>query len=536
MVRGDHAEAASVLLVLREAARRARVWLLEPLPEARSVPAELTLLVCSVLALAVLAGLGMVAVVHIDDTYHVDHVAGAWLALSQYVGSGIVYPPLYDGAQFGGTRYMPLQFLIYGAVGWLSGDYLVGPKVVALLLFVLLLVLLYRVLRGFGCSRGLTVQLLAAVGVSFPGFFAATSTYGDTLPVLLQVLAVGLVARSAGRALVIAAAALCALAVMTKLSAVWAPAAITVWLLVQRPRRAVLFLGAYLGFALAALGILELISDGRLLENMRELAFSGSSSTAAPLTEAPEKLYEIIRDRAAVLLFLVPLALAAIVTQLSERRLSIYTLSLAFALPVLLVVLADQGTDFNHLLDLVVLTVICAGEFVARTTTRSPTRLLPLLAVVIIVGVAASYESELRADTRTAAASLIHRETPDRYSRNLMSRYIKPGDSLLSEDPSVPLLLDRTPILLDAFMLPRIGATHPQWRDDLVRRLDQHQFDTIVLIFELDLADSWWKDSHFGTPIATAINRNYCLSEAVLGGVFKYRIYRPRAAGCEPET
>jgi hypothetical protein len=506
------------------------------LPEGRWPAAEATLLVCAILALAVIAGMALVAVVHVGDTYHVDHVAGAWLELGRYVGSGIVYPPLYDGVQFGGTRYMPIQFLIYGGVGWLSGDYLVGPKLLALLIFVLLLVLLYRVLRRFGCSRGVTLVLLAAIWVSFPGFFAATSTYGDTLPVVLQLLAAGLVARSTRPAVVAVAAGLCALAIMTKLSAVWAPAAITVWLVFLRPRRAVLFLAVYFALVVASVGILDTISDGRLVENIRELAFSGSSSAAAPLTDAPEKLYDIVRDRAVVLLFLFPLAIAAVVTQIRERGVSIYTLSLAFALPVLLVVLADQGTDFNHLLDVIALTAVCAGEFLGRATTRSPTRLLPILAVVIIVGVAVSYEAELRVDTRTAASTFVHRDTPVRYSRNLMARYITSGDSLLSEDPSVPLVLNRTPILLDAFMLPRIGDSHPEWRDDLVRRLDGHEFDKIVLILKLDLTDPWWSTNHFGTPVATAISRNYCLTEDVLGGVFKYRIYQPRPTGCRSQT
>jgi hypothetical protein len=108
-----------------------------------------------------------------------------------------------------------------------------------------------------------------------------------------------------------------------------------------------------------------------------------------------------------------------------------------------------------------------------------------------------------------------------------MSRYVEPGESLLSEDASVPLLLGRTPIILDAFMLRRIGEMHPAWRADLVRRLNRHQFDKIVLIFKLDPADSWWTDIHFGAHIATAIDCNYHLSRELLAGVFKYRIYVP---------
>ena len=55
-----------------------------------------------------LAGMGaivsvsLVVVAHLNDTYHIDHVAGAWLGLAKYASSGVVYPPLYDGTHFGG--------------------------------------------------------------------------------------------------------------------------------------------------------------------------------------------------------------------------------------------------------------------------------------------------------------------------------------------------------------------------------------------------------------------------------------------------
>src|SRR4029078_10509427 len=101
-----------------------------------------------------LAGMGaivsvsLVVVAHLNDTYHIDHVAGAWLGLAKYASSGVVYPPLYDGTHFGGTRYMPLQFLLYGLVGHLTGDYVAAPKALSALIFLLLLLLLYRVVRG----------------------------------------------------------------------------------------------------------------------------------------------------------------------------------------------------------------------------------------------------------------------------------------------------------------------------------------------------------------------------------------------------
>ena len=61
----------------------------------------------------------------------------------------------------------------------------------------------------------------------------------------------------------------------------------------------------------------------------------------------------------------------------------------------------------------------------------------------------------------------------------------------------------------------------------------EHRFEKIVLIFKLDLADSWWLDTHFGVEIARAIDCNYHLTRELLAGVFRYRIYTPGAVtGC----
>jgi hypothetical protein len=479
--------------------------------------------------LGAIASVSLIVLTHLNDTYHIDHVAGAWLTLAKYAGSGVVYPPLYDGVHFGGTRYMPLQFLAYGVVGRIAGDYVAAPKALSALIFAVLLLILYRIIRSGGCSRGTTLALLASVAVSFPGLFAASSTYGDALAVLWQLAAVALVTRSTRPAVLAAAAGLCTLALLTKFSAVWAAAAIFLWVVYRQPRRALIFAFEYVALAAASVWLLDLVSGGRMLVNLHEFAASGLSNDGSPILSAPRKLYEIVRQRAIVELFVLPLAVAAIVAGLVDRRPSIPALGWALALPLLLVILADEGTDFNHALDIIVLTAVCAGEFVARARShRHGPKMFVALSFLIITGVFASYRTNVLAETRAAAATVLGGQRDSRFDRRLMNGYVGPDDTLLSEDASVPLLLGRTPIILDAFMLRRMSDSHPTWRADLVDRLERHQFDKIVLIFRLDLADPWFRDAHFGTQIASAMDCNYRLANEVLGGVFKYRIYVPR--------
>ena len=52
---------------------------------------------------------------HLGDRYKVGHVQGIWMALARYAHDGTLYPPLFDGVRFGGTRYMPLPIVLNAA-------------------------------------------------------------------------------------------------------------------------------------------------------------------------------------------------------------------------------------------------------------------------------------------------------------------------------------------------------------------------------------------------------------------------------------
>lgn len=479
-------------------------------------------------AAAVLAAVALVAIIHLGDTYHLDHVSGAWLSLARYVNVGHFYPALFDGYHYGGTRYMPLQFLLYAGAERLGGDYILSAKIVSLVAFALLLGLVYWILRGLGCSRSAGVALTAVIPASLVGFYAATATEGDILPVLIQLAAVALVARTTRRRAVAAAAVLCSIAFFAKLSADWAPIAIAIWLLLREPRRGLMFVLVYGGLTVGGVAGLEAFTGGRFLDNIHGLAFSGFLGPHAILIDSPKKLADLMFRYAQATPLIALLALASIVVLRRERRLSIYAVSLVTSLVVLLVVLADWGTDYNHLLDLIVLLSICAGEFLAWARAHERTR--PLLAagamalvlVALAVAVAAK-PGDLRHDTRLAAAQIGGGANDEQrtYDKGIIAHYVAAHDSLLSEDPLVPLLLHRTPAVLDAFTLLRIDQKYPSWRAALVGRIDRGQFDKIVLMS--------WASHHFGTPIKSAIARSYRLVRAAPGDWwYSYCIYVPR--------
>ena len=83
-------------------------------------------------------------------------------------------------------------------------------------------------------------------------------------------------------------------------------------------------------------------------------------------------------------------------------------------------------------------------------------------------------------------------------------------DRILSEDPYVPVSRGQLPIVVDAFMLRRIGEDHPSWRSALIAQIKKKRFSKVVLIRELSPSnDWWWRDFDFGTPVANALAANY---------------------------
>ena len=217
----------------------------------------------------------LVAAAHIDDRYNVNHVSGTWIALADDVRAGTLYRPLFDDGVFGGTWYTPLQFLLQAGAASISGEYIVSGKLLAYVTAAALLGLLFLLLRRVGCSRLVAGALLAALLVSQAGLFAVTTIRGDTLPLLLQLAAVGLVARSVTRRSLVLAGLLCALAISAKLTAVWAPVALVLWLVFRDRRRLPTFLLSFAISLTAILGAFELASRGRMSETLLAVGGSG---------------------------------------------------------------------------------------------------------------------------------------------------------------------------------------------------------------------------------------------------------------------
>jgi hypothetical protein len=477
-------------------------------------------------AVAALAGLViglsvLVALAHANDAFGIDHVAGTWLALARYVNEGVLYPPLYDGSNFGGTRFMPLQFVLHAGLARLTGEYVFSATLLAHISAAILVTLTFLIARRLSSSSSLALGLVAAILVTETGRKMAFAVRGDALPVSLQLVAVELATRLSRRTTV-AASFLCALAVLSKFSALWGAIAITLWLGARYRRRLALFLVSLAVFLGSGLALFELLSQRRMLDNIVELSFAGSGGGIRHVLAAPETFIVLSKQSADAMWLLVPLALIGLVSAFHRRRLTIYHVSFLIALLIVTVELSDKGAYRNHLIDFAVLTAILVAEICG--TGRAPGNRLILRSVTLVTlifAIGASFPQE-RLLASDAVRTLAGRGTSE--PKKPLANELDANDVVLSEDPFISVSMGKDPIVLDAFMLLRILRDHRAWEAQLVGRIDDRRFTKVVLLQRLDPADSWWQKWDFGPGVSKAIARNYRLTRKV----GQYWLYTPK--------
>ena len=486
-----------------------------------------SILMGTVVALSVLVLLSwaLIAVAHVNDRYQIDHEAGAWMALARFAADGTLYPPLVEDGIYGGTRWMPLQIAASGGLAWVTGEELVSGKLFAYIVFAVLLALVFFALRQQRCPLPLALGLSSVLLVTDTGLLAATSIYGDALSVAFQVGALILVLRKPTPAWAAAAGALCALAWLSKTSALWAAAAIFVWLLVHHRRSLLAFSAtAILASVVGWVGF-DLLSRGRMYDNLVELSGSGFTGVQRVLFHSPLRLGKLFLDHAPAFSVLVGVALVAIVLGLRQRRLTLYQLALLASGAILIVILADYGTDWNHLLDMQVAAVLVVGELYATAgaMSRGPV-VRTAVSAILVVALLGGYIKTVAGDTHDAVRVLSGKSRDPSTEKFPLEGLVTREDTLLSEDPSIPVLLDQTPVVLDTFMLLRLDRDDPDRTEELLRRIDGKAFSKVVLIRELDVTDDWWRTNHFGPRMIQSIARNYRLR----AHVDRYWVYEPR--------
>ena len=316
-----------------------------------------------------IAGWLFLALVHISDRYKVGHVQGHWMALAKFVNDGTLYPPLSDGARFGGTRHMPLPILLNATAARLTDEYLVSGKAVALALFTALLSLTFLVLRQIRCPAPLALALTGLLPATNTGVLAGSAMGGDVLSVLMQVGALVTASVAVRRDRVqwmMAAGVLAGVAICSKLTGVWATLGVLSWLAVRRDWQRLLYFVTACGATTAiTLGIVQSASQGRFSTTFLTLTFAGTGGPASWLRAPNQGIYFAAQDLLAVWM-VAPFALLGVLAAWRGSALTLYHHALAWSLVLTLIVFTDVGAGLNQLLDPAVLTIAAVATLAAH--------------------------------------------------------------------------------------------------------------------------------------------------------------------------
>jgi hypothetical protein len=467
------------------------------------------------------------AAVHAADAYGNDRVSGSWLVLAERADRGTLYPALYDGDAYAGTRWMPLPILAFAAAHRLGGHGYLPAKLTVYLLGVVLIVLLVACVRRFGAPLDVTAALAAVLVGTSVGFNAVTTIAGDTLALIFALgalMAVGREGADAERSSIAVAALLAALAVLSKSSSLWVVAAIALFLVLRRHRtHAAMFLGLTAVLAVAGVIATNVASNGRFLTNLRELSVAGYGGATHVLVDTPVRFVSLAQQFDMAVFMLVPLAFTAVLLRAGRGSLSVFDVALPIAVVATVVVLADAGTYTNHLLEASILVLIGVGSL---WTMQHEPAAAALRDVVVRAALGVALLAALLTALKPVAAETIRdirAGGATRYGQQLAAAAVGPNDSLLSEDPGIPYELRRRPIVSDSFMLPRIAKRHPADVDALIRRIRRKGFSKIIL--DVPVGDEHhFATGDFGLGVTHEIRHAYELS-SVVGGRF---VYTPR--------
>jgi hypothetical protein len=475
---------------------------------------------------------------HARDQFEVGDNAGVWMTLAKEAGDGHLYRPLFDGQFYGGTRYMPIPILSYALVEKVSGSLLTAGKLLSYLFAFAVVAVLVLILRRRRCSTLASLALVSVIFVTPVGLLAAAGIHFDTPALAFQLAALLVIGRweSSTRAAG-AAGLLCALALLSKLNAVWAPIAIGIWLLVRHRRQLAVFAGAFAGSLAAGVAVFELASHGRFAKNIWTLGFAGyhgsvgESGSGATLSAGADRLLSYAHTQGDAVFWLFPIALLAVGVAAWRRRLTVFDVAFLVIVPILFLLYRDEGADYNHLIDPAALTVVAMGGLWGSSRPRLPefTWLRAGIALALTASVANFFHPVLYAETEAAAKQLAHK-IPDPYPRATpLAAEIGPSDRLLSEDPYIAITLGKKPVIADQFMYLRLIRSHPSWPAALARRVEAREFDEVVLEAPIFYG---LKIGHFGRDVNEAIRRNYRLVkvERTVGRGYYYWLYRPRPA------
>ena len=372
---------------------------------------------------------------------HLDHVSGAWVALASDLRHGVFYRAPFGPDGYGGTRFFPLFFCLHAVGIALTSGWRFSGYVLSAASILLLLSGVYFVLRKLGLDCWLAAGGCAAVlaGSSVQDGFLTIRE--DGLAAGLNVWAMVLCVGEISYRRLYLAAILFTLAFATKETSIFGAGAVFLALLLARKfNHAWRLLASAAAGYLVVMGSMYGLSGGRAFSGMRMTLATGSGFWS--LLNSPITMVEAMNGYREEMMFFA-LALAALL--MTRGRFRLPSLWFLCTLAVTLVIFSSEGTAGNHLIDLLVASVVIFAVWMAEWPDMG-CALLATVSLVAWLGLMVQHRYD---DLVPVHAQL----------QEIVRAAGGPGKAILSDNPLVPLTAGAAAIRARRFYVPRVGRT-----------------------------------------------------------------------------
>jgi len=422
---------------------------------------------------------------------HLDHVSGAWVALAADLRAGIFYRAPFGPEGYGGTRFFPFFFCLQALGIVLSGSWRFSGYILSAISIVALLAGVFYLLRRLGVDVWLSVAGCAAVLAGSSVQDAFLTIREDGLAAALNVWGVALCVGEASRRKLYFAALLFALAFATKEASVFGAGAVILSLLLNKKFKDAshLFAATTVGY-LAVVAGMYTVSAGRAFEGLRLTLATGSG--LLPLLNSPVTMVEAMNGYREEMIVLT-LGLTALLVSRKPFPSLLFLCTLA----VTLVIFSSEGTAGNHLIDLLVASVVIFTVWMSEFPDIGVC-LLASASLVAWLGIMVQHRYDDKVAVHAQLQEIVH----------AIGSSDKP---ILSDNPLVPLFAGQRPYVLDAFMFRVLEERLPNFGDPMWQMLKERRFAAVVLVDNPDSEEGkdTYDNYHFGNDFMEVMRQNY---------------------------
>ncbi len=411
------------------------------------------------------------------DAIPTGNTSGVWAAIANDFAEGVLYRPVFDESGYGGTRYMPLFFVLYGLLISFFNDPVTAGVSLSLTAMIFLDLGIYFLLREMGVPKSIAIPLtfLAHTSLSFQKL--TLETKGDFFAAAMNVWGILLALkhlRTHSWALLTLSAGFFLAAIFTKFTTIGGLAVVTLLFLIRKKYSSAIFLVGLIGVSTLTLlwGVNE-ISEGRALAAFQACALGGFNFDYAMKTPL---WFLTVTIQDPFFFAMMCLGIYLMTKIKAEQWKSFVPLYFAFTLASTFAIFSSPGTDSNHLIDLHVTCILLMAIQFKKEERFS--KMYNFCFIFIIAGnlfmaipgtLSIKDHLELKGRPTRATVQAIQEE---------LGPQIK---NLLSENPLVPLLMGQRPIVMDAFSLRLMAQKSPEVQADFTQKIENHFFEAIVL-------------------------------------------------------